>query len=104
MMADIEAMFYQTRVPPKDSDFLRFLWWPDGNLNGLLEEYRMTVHIFGATSSPSCACFALRKTAEDGKDKTSAEAVKTVERKHKPIFHLRHCFSLPFSEGGTRTL
>ncbi|KAI4898201.1 hypothetical protein NFI96_005256 [Prochilodus magdalenae] len=38
MMADIEAMFYQVRVPPKDSDFLCFLWWPDGDLNGPLEE------------------------------------------------------------------
>ena len=80
MMADIEAMFYQVRVPAKDSDFLRFLWWPEGDLAGELKEYRMTVHIFGATSSPSCACFALRKTTQDGRNKTTAEAAKTVER------------------------
>lgn len=27
MMADIEAMFYQVRLPEEDSDLLRFLWW-----------------------------------------------------------------------------
>ncbi|PIK46438.1 hypothetical protein BSL78_16685 [Apostichopus japonicus] len=38
----------------------------------------MTVHLFGATSSPSCAGFALRKTAEDHKnafDKDTSTAV-----------------------------
>lgn len=32
-MADIEAMFHQVRVPINQCDFLRFLWWPDGNLD-----------------------------------------------------------------------
>ena len=27
---DIEAMFHQVKVPPEDSDLLRFLWWPSG--------------------------------------------------------------------------
>lgn len=54
-IADIEAMFYQVKVPEKDSDLMRFLWWPNGNLDGELEEFKMVAHIFGATSSPSCA-------------------------------------------------
>lgn len=29
--ADIEAMFHQVKVPIKDRDLLRFLWWPDGD-------------------------------------------------------------------------
>ncbi|TWW61446.1 hypothetical protein D4764_04G0000930 [Takifugu flavidus] len=29
MMADIESMFYQVRVPGTDADLLRFLWWPN---------------------------------------------------------------------------
>ncbi len=65
MMADVESMFYQVRVPEEDADMLRFLWWSGGNLNAPIEEYRMMVHLFGATSSPSCASYALRKTAED---------------------------------------
>lgn len=68
LMADIEAMFHQIRVHPEDCDLLRFLWWPEGNVNSSLEEYRMVVHLFGATSSPSCSSFALRKCAMDQKD------------------------------------
>ena len=30
--ADIEAMFHQVRVPESDRDFLRFLWWTDGDM------------------------------------------------------------------------
>lgn len=38
----------------------------------------MVVHLFGATSSASCANFALRRTAEDNKTWSSPEVVKTV--------------------------
>lgn len=38
----------------------------------------MTVHLFGATSSPSCAGFALRKTALDNGHSYDYETVKTV--------------------------
>ncbi|KAK4326945.1 hypothetical protein Pmani_002549 [Petrolisthes manimaculis] len=64
-IADIEAMFYQVQVPVKDRDYLRFLWWPDNNLENSPSEYRMTVHLFGANSLPSCANYALRRTAKD---------------------------------------
>lgn len=65
LMADVEAMFLQVKVPPEDCDLLRVLWWPDGDCEKKLIEYRMVAHLFGATSFPSCACFALRKCAED---------------------------------------
>ncbi|XP_050409069.2 uncharacterized protein LOC126824016 isoform X1 [Patella vulgata] len=64
-MADVEKMFYQVSVPPKDWNYLRFLWWPNGNTTQRPEEYQMTVHIFGAVSSPSVANYALQKTADD---------------------------------------
>lgn len=78
MMADVESMFYQVKVPEEDEDLLRFLWWPNGNLNVPVEEFRMTVHLFGATSSPSCASYALRRTAEDRKDISAPKVVETV--------------------------
>ena len=31
-MSDIEAMFYQVRVQPSDCNYLRFLWWPGGDV------------------------------------------------------------------------
>lgn len=78
VMADIESMFYQVNVPEYDADLLRFLWWPNGRLDEPMEEFRMTVHLFGATSSPSVASYALRRTAEDHKDVASPDAVQTV--------------------------
>lgn len=47
------------------SSSLRLLWWPNGDTEHEPVDYRMLVHIFGAVSSPSCASFALRRTAED---------------------------------------
>ena len=58
LVADIEGMFNQVKVPPEDSDALRFLWWEDSDLERL-SEFQMTTHIFGATDSPSCANFCL---------------------------------------------
>lgn len=80
LMADVESMFYQVRVPKEDADLLRFLCWSNGDLDCDAEEYRMNVHLFGATSSPSCASYALRRTAEDAKEMMSADAVDTVLR------------------------
>ena len=65
LVADIEAMFHQVRMNPLDCDALRFLWWPDNDLTREPAEYRMEVHLFGGTSSPSCASFCLKTTAED---------------------------------------
>lgn len=67
ILADVEKMYYQVKKPPEHVDFLRFLWWEDGNTSQPLKEYWMTVHIFGATSSASCTSYALRRTLEDHK-------------------------------------
>lgn len=80
MMTDVESMFYQVRVDESNRSLLRFLWWPQGNLDAQLEEYQMTVHIFGATSSPSCANFVMRKNAEMNEDAFGSDVVKTVLR------------------------
>jgi len=55
IVSDIEAMFHQVRVDPKDHDALSFIWWPDGDMSQSPIDFRMSVHVFGATSSPSCA-------------------------------------------------
>lgn len=80
-------MFYQVQVPPEQRDFLRFLWWPGGNLNAELKEYQMTVHPFGAVSSRSCPNFALRKTA-DGNKKTFGNAAADTLRRN---FYVDDC-------------
>ena len=76
--ADVEAMFYQVKVPSEDRDFLRFLWWPEGDLKMRPKAYRMTVHLFGACSSPSCASYALKRTAKDHGMLFQDDAAQTV--------------------------
>lgn len=80
IMADIEKMFHQVKIAPQDIDFLCFLWWPDGNIIQDMREYRMTVHLFGAASSSSCASYALKRAAEDNKDSSPAEVIDSVHR------------------------
>ena len=59
LAADIEAMFHQVCVHERDCDALCFLWRPNGVMNDEPSCYRMQVHFFGATSSPS-SCAAPR--------------------------------------------
>ena len=69
-------MFYQVRVTEDCRDMLRFLWWENGDTSRKPKEYRMTVHLFVAVaSSPACANYTLKRTADDNEDrKVSAPA------------------------------
>ena len=80
LMADVESMFHQVRVHPKDVDALRFLWFPHGDLSKDPEEYQMLVHLFGGVWSPCCANHALRKTAVDNADRYGLEVTETVRK------------------------
>lgn len=93
-VADIESMFYQVYVPDEDRDYLRFLWYTDGDLDGKVKEYRMTVHIFGANSSPSCANFALQKTAKDNTEIYPQEISQTIMKN----FYVDDCLKSVDSE------
>ena len=95
VMAEIEAMFHQVRVPDPDCSFLRFLWWSDGKLSCAVEEYQTNIPLFDAVSSPACSNFAVRKTAEDNAKVFSADVVNTVNRN----FYVDDCLkSLPSVE------
>lgn len=59
-----------------------------------MAEYRMTVHLFGAVSSPSCACYALRNTAEDNQALFPADVIQTV----KQNFYVDDCLKSTSSE------
>ena len=60
VICDVEKMFFQFRVPACERDFLRFLWWEDHDCSKPPAEFRMTAHLFGASSSPACANFGLK--------------------------------------------
>ena len=80
IVADVEAMFHQVKVDPRDHSYLRFLWWPDGDLSQPFHEYSMQVHLFGATSSPACTNFCLNQAAIDQADVFSTESVETLQQ------------------------
>ena len=66
---DVENMFHQCFVSETDRDYLRFLWWPNGDIKQELKEYRMKgVHLFGATSSPRCASYSFKYMASREKE------------------------------------
>ncbi|KAL2092730.1 hypothetical protein ACEWY4_012528 [Coilia grayii] len=78
IMADVKSMFHQVRVANSDVDYLRFLWWPQGDTSQTPKEHRMLVHIFGAVSSPSIATFALQKTAADNESRFPPQVAETI--------------------------
>lgn len=80
LMCDIEGMFHQVHVNPEHRNFLRFLWWENGRIDTEPTEYRMTVHLFGATSSPGCANYALKRAASDYEDQCGSEAGDFVKK------------------------
>ncbi|VDI66836.1 Hypothetical predicted protein [Mytilus galloprovincialis] len=56
-------MFYSFKVDEHHRDYLRFLWHEQNDINKPLTEYRMCVHIFGNTASPSIASYGLKQSA-----------------------------------------
>ena len=76
---DIEGMFHQVHVNEEHRDLLRFLWWEQGDTTKAPTEYRMTVHLFGATSSPCCANLAFRTVADDGVNEFGVEAASFIK-------------------------
>ncbi|XP_064644719.1 uncharacterized protein LOC135498392 [Lineus longissimus] len=71
-------MFHQFGVNQSDRNALRFLWWDEGNLDKAPTEYRMCVHLFGATSSPGTANFALKAVADEFESKYGEAAAEFV--------------------------
>ena len=80
LSADIEAMFYQVHVPVKDRDCMRFLWWKDGDLSKQPTLYRMTVHVFGAVSSPACSNVALRSCGVGHEEDFRSEVLDCLKK------------------------
>ena len=83
-------------VPIDQRDFLRFLWWPNGDLSAELEEYRMMrVHPFGAVSSPSCSNYALHVKANEVKREYGNEVAEVLRRN----FYVDDCLRSVGTEG-----
>ena len=75
--ADIEGMFLQVGELPSDQQSLRFLWLEDPTTNVVV--YQFTRHIFGAKDSPTCANYALQRTARDNTNFCTKAAKAVLE-------------------------
>ncbi|XP_022807985.1 uncharacterized protein LOC111344993 [Stylophora pistillata] len=73
-------MFHQVKVRPENQDSIRFLWWREG-IDETLQEYTITVHIFGAADSPCSANSALLRTADDNEGSFDPVTIATLRHK-----------------------
>ena len=94
VIADVEQMFYQVLAPVEDCNYLRYLWWPQGDLTSAPKEFQMLVHVLGGLSLSSCASFAMQRAPEDNQDQFDKEAIKAVRRN----FYVDDCLKSVGSE------
>ena len=76
----VAQMFYCFKVRQQDRDLLRFLCFEDNDPAKRNTEYRMTVHVFGNSSSPAVAIYGLRRAALQGQEEHGIEAKQFVIR------------------------
>ena len=79
-MTHIKSIFHHFVLAEEDRDLLRFLWWLDRNPPKDVIDYRMKVHLFGASSSPGCANFGLRRAADDGEEDFGTDAAAFIRK------------------------
>ena len=72
---DIEAMYYQVKIPKEQRSFLRFLWWNSDPQNEVVD-HEMTAHMFGSILSIMLQ-LCIKKTAADNVNKYGNE-VSTI--------------------------
>ena len=70
----------EVKIPVKQRSFLRFLWWKDSDPQNEVVDHKMTAHVFGDVSSPSCSNYASQKTAADNVKKYGNEASTIVKK------------------------
>ncbi|XP_068242355.1 uncharacterized protein [Palaemon carinicauda] len=88
-------MFFQKKTPPENQNSVRFLWWPNGDINRPLEESRMAVHIFGAISSQTIANTALKATADKADEKYDSTFGSTTRHNFCVDNCLKSCADVP---------
>ena len=83
--ADIEKMFLQVGVIPKDRPSIRFLWLEDPSTD--VAVYQNVRHTFDSQDSPACANYALQHTARDNRIQFSEAAKSKFSECRKAFLH-----------------
>ena len=80
IVCDIEQMFHQFKVNVEHRNYLKFLWFENGDITRDPVECRMSVHLFGAISSPGCANFGLKQLANNYEADFGPEVANFIRR------------------------
>lgn len=90
IMADIQQMFYGFLVKENHRNYLRFLWYCDGNLSKEVVDYRIRVHVFENSPSPSVAIYGLWLAAKQGEQEYGTDTSLAVEMAEHIVDELDH--------------
>ena len=77
---DVEQMFHSFVIREDHRDFLLFFWHKHNDPANDICEYRMRVHVFGNSPSPTVAIYGLRRAAAHGGEEFGSDAQHFVER------------------------
>ena len=80
-MADLSKCFFQIAMPSAQQDLFRLVWYDKNDIdNGYLQVFRFCRHVWGITSSPYLALFAIEKLINEnptGADQMTLTAIET---------------------------
>ena len=80
LIADVETMVHQVRVPEDQRSLLRFLWWKNGDIRNPIKDHEMCMHLFGTILSPSCSNYSLKRVSVDNEKEFGIDAARTLRR------------------------
>ena len=78
LFADVEAMFYQVKVPKLDIGSFRFLWAENPLQNQRTDTFQVKVHMFVTMEPPCCTNYALKSFGRDNRTESSLATVETI--------------------------
>ena len=78
LFAEVEAMFYQVKVPKLDIGSFRFLWAENPLQNQRTDTFQMKVHMFVTMEPPCCTNYALKSFGRDNRTESSLATVETI--------------------------
>ena len=81
-MADLSKCFFQIAMPSEQQDLFRLVWYDKNDIdNGHLQVFRFCRHVWGITSSPYVALFAIEKLINENPTEADQMTLTAIETK-----------------------